>query len=116
MAMPGRKNGMDSKKCPSLLHVSFSSLFTNGLGQKFNLRARQLRESRKTGSISQRGWAETKILFCVLLMKVLSPTQQGVVPGPIRISLVVWLAAAICARSRVPEHRPLFYAFSLGVV
>jgi hypothetical protein len=62
------------------------------------------------------GWAETKILFYVLLAKLLSPAQQGVVPAPIRISLVVWLAGAICARSLVSEHLLLFYSFSLGVV
>jgi hypothetical protein len=52
----------------------------------------------------------------VLLAKMLSPAQHGVVPEPIRISLVVWLTGAICARSRVSEHLLLFYPFSLGVV
>jgi len=52
----------------------------------------------------------------VLLAKLLSPAQQGVVPAPIRISLVVWLEGAICARSRVSEHLLLFSSFSLGVV
>ena len=64
----------------------------------------------------RRGWAETKILFYVLLAKLLSPAQQGVVPAPIPISLVVWLFGTICARSLVSEHPPLFYSFSLGVV
>jgi hypothetical protein len=62
------------------------------------------------------GWAETKILFCVLLAKLLPPAQQGVVPAPIQISLVVWLFGTICARSIVSEHPSLFYSFSLGVV
>jgi hypothetical protein len=63
------------------------------------------------------GWAETKLLFSVLLAKsVFSPAPQGVVPAPIRISLVVWLEGAICARSLVSEHLLLFSSFSLGVV
>lgn len=62
------------------------------------------------------GWAETKILFCVLLAKLLSPAQQGVVPAPIPISLVDWLIGTRCARSLVSEHLSLFYSFSLGVV
>jgi len=64
----------------------------------------------------QRGWAETKILFYVLLAKLLSPAQQGVVPAPTQISLVVWFIDTICARSLLSEHLLLFYAFSLGVV
>src|SRR2546423_1833604 len=47
---------------------------------------------------------------------ILSPAHQGVVPAPIRISLVVWLEGAICARSLVSEHLLLFSSFSLGVV
>jgi hypothetical protein len=62
------------------------------------------------------GWAETKILFYVLLAKMLSPAQQGVVPAPTQISLVVWFIDTICARSLVSEHLLLFYSFSLGVV
>jgi hypothetical protein len=62
------------------------------------------------------GWAETKILFCVLLANMLSPAQQGVVPAPTRISLVVWFIDTIGARSLVSEHLLLFYSFSLGVV
>ena len=36
------------------------------------------------------------------------------VPAPTEISLVVWLAGAICARSLVSEHLLLFYFFFLG--
>ncbi len=62
------------------------------------------------------GWAETKILFCVLLANLHSPAQQGVVPAPTQISLVVWFRDTICARSLLSEHLLLFYSFSLGVV
>ncbi len=65
----------------------------------------------------QLGWAETKILFYVLLAKsVFSLAQQGVVPAPTRISLVVWFLDTSCERSLVSEHPLLFYSFSLGVV
>src|SRR5579884_1313688 len=63
------------------------------------------------------GWAETKILFCVLLpTSFFSSAQQEVVAAPIPISLVVWLFGTRCARSLVSEHPALFYSFSLGVV
>jgi hypothetical protein len=50
----------------------------------------------------------------VLLAKMLSPAQQGVVPAPIRISLVVWFLDTICARSLVSEHLLLILLFFLG--
>lgn len=59
------------------------------------------------------GWAEAKILFCVLLAKR-SPAQQGVVPAPIQISLVVWFKDTICARSLVPEHLHPILLFFIG--
>jgi hypothetical protein len=52
----------------------------------------------------------------VLLVNIRSPAQQGVVPAPTRISLVVWFFDTRGARSLVSEHLLLFYSFSLGVV
>src|SRR6266567_2324551 len=60
------------------------------------------------------GWAETKILFCVRLSNMLSPAQQGVVPAPIQISLVVWFLDTLCARSLVLEHRLPILPFFIG--
>ncbi len=52
----------------------------------------------------------------VLLANLHSPAQQGVVPAPTQISLVVWFRDTLCARSLLSEHLLLFYSFSLGVV
>src|SRR6266700_8203142 len=60
------------------------------------------------------GWAETKILFCVRLSNMLSPAQQGVVPAPIQISLVVWFLDTLCARSLVLEHLLPILPFFIG--
>ena len=60
------------------------------------------------------GWAETKILFCVLLANLLSLAQQGVVPAPTQISLVVWFLDTICARSLLSEHLLPIVLFFLG--
>lgn len=57
------------------------------------------------------GWVETKILFCVLLASFLSPVQQGVVPAPTQISLVVWLARHNMRAISVLEHLPLILPF-----
>jgi hypothetical protein len=59
------------------------------------------------------GWAEAKLLFCVLLTKH-SPAQQGVVPAPIQISLVVWFTDTLGARSLVSEHLHPIRHFFLG--
>ena len=60
------------------------------------------------------GWAETKILFCVLLANLLSLAQQGVVPAPTQISLVVWFLDTICARPLMSEHLHSILLFFLG--
>ncbi len=45
---------------------------------------------------------------------MLSPAQQGVVPAPIQISLVVWFLDTLCARSLVLEHRLPILPFFIG--
>jgi hypothetical protein len=60
------------------------------------------------------GWAETKILFCVLLATMFSPARQGVVPAPTQISLVVWFLDTNCARSLMSKHLLPILLFFLG--
>jgi hypothetical protein len=58
------------------------------------------------------GWAETKLLFCVLLAKLLLPAQQGVVPAPIRISLVGFAAGV---QHLFPAPHKTGYSISFGL-
>ncbi|SRR6266704_100720 len=66
---------------------------------------------------SEMGTEKQRFTSRVLLARsVFSSAQQWVVPTHTRISLVVWLMGAICARSLVGVSTPILLFFLLGGV